>query len=201
MSATIKRLDPIFSDLLGVKESWTGYIAAHLIRKKGMNPNSAFFEDTLTDICTKLWFDLSSGGLKEKVCVHIKSTTDENVLANLIRPMLSSAIDYRFRSIIREFRKKNEKVVPLMVDVAQKISSEQEFDAENLKEKISAAVLDSKMSKTVKKIALLFLADRLEGMGLRELCEKHGVQRGGSSLKALKHIQECAETIVNSKKE
>jgi hypothetical protein len=201
MSAyAIHSIDPIFSELLGVQASWTGYIAAHLIRQKKMNPNAAFFEDMLTDVCTKLYFDLSAGSLKEKVSVHVKSAKDEDSLANLIRPMLSSAIDYRFRSILRTFRRQNSRFVPLSVDVPQKNHSEDEFDAENLREKISEAVLSRKMTKKVRQVALIFLPDRLSGMGLRELCDKHNIQRGGTALKALKEIQSCAEDFFQSRK-
>lgn len=193
-------LDPIFSQLLGCEGSWTGYIAAHLIKQKKMNPNAAFFEDVLTDICTKLYFDLSDGKLKDKVSVHKESAADTDVLANLIRPMFSSAIDYRFRSIIRTFRKKSEKFVPLSTDVAEKDATSDCFDAENLREKIAEAVLSRKMTKKVRQIVVVILPDRLNGMGLRELCDKHNIQRGGTALKALKEIQSCAEDFFQSRK-
>jgi len=199
-SFVLNGLDPIFSDLLGVQASWTGYIAAHLIKQKKMNPKEAFFEDVLTDLCTKLYFDLSDGGLKEKVSIHVKSTTDQDALANLIRPMFSSAIDYRFRSIIRAFRRKNSRFVPLSTDVEQKSSPSEEIDAENLREKISEAVLSRKMTPKVRQVVVVILPDRLNGMGLRELCEKHNLQRGGTALKALKEIQSCAEDFFQSRK-
>lgn len=192
-------LDPIFSQLLGCEGSWTGYIAAHLIKQKKMNPNAAFFEDVLTDICTKLYFDLSDGKLKDKVSVHKESATDADVLANLIRPMFSSAIDYRFRSIIRSFRKKSEKFVPLSTDVAEKDATSDCFDAENLREKISEAVLSRRMSKTIRGVVVLILPDRLNGMGLRELCEKHNLSRGGTALKALQEIQLGAESVLKER--
>lgn len=196
-TALAQASDPEFCTLLGMKFGWTGYIISFLIRKKGMNTRSALFEDMVTDVVTNLILSLRQGKLREKIESCKALAKDEKELGDKIRPVFTTAIDLRFRglqrNVTRHFRREHQ--FPEDFEASSRAEGGV-TDVDDLKKMITEELQSRRLTPKVKNVALMILPDRFEGMGLREICEKHGISRGQVANDALNEIKSCGETVL-----
>lgn len=204
-------VDAEFAKCLGTDTApvggWTAWVVDTLAGK-GVNSNGAYYEDMVTDIINGILMALQGGALKEKVDIYLHLEGED--LLNKLRPIFTTAVMFRFRdfrqSKIYQIGGKNVTVkksihkrpkceqIPMNhIVVSQESEIGSELDVENLKDMISAE-LNRRAANAPKarnrwfSMASQILPDRFDGMGLREICVKHQIQRGSVVSSALNEI-------------
>lgn len=208
MNATLKAMasttDSEFCRLLGVDLDWTKFVADTL-HKRGVRDNNGTFDDMVTDIVTDLLMALhGENQLADKIQWCRQTAHDNEALMNMVKPVMSSAVHLRFR----DFRRRDSHNIgrqefvdgaPEPMDSQPYIGSE--LDAEGMKEMIAAELVKRRdhangQQRTALDKAMVMLPDRIEGMGLRAICEKHGWGRGKMASLALKEIFNAVEAVA-----
>lgn len=208
MNATLEAIasttDEEFCRLLGVDLDWTKFVADTL-HKRGERDKNGTFDDMVTDIVTDLLMALHGDNqLADKIEMCRATAVDDEALMNMVKPVMSSAVHLRFR----DFRRRDSHNIghQEMVEGAPEPMDSQpyigcELDAEGMKEMIAAELVKRRdnangMQRTALDKAMVMLPDRIEGMGLRAICEKHGWGRGKMASLALKEIFNAVEAVA-----
>lgn len=200
--------DAEFSRLLGVEMDWTKFVIDTLLSRRERSDN-ALFEDIATDIVADLILALSGqNSLAEKVMVCRASAGSDNELLNMLKPLIATAVHYRFR----DFRRRPAAQIghcemPEGVEVmAQFVDVGNELDAESLVEMIHNELAHRQattagMEKSSVDWAIEMLPDRIDGLGIRAICEKHGWGRGRRASMALQEIYKAVEVVATKLQE
>lgn len=204
-------VDAEFAKCLGTDTApvggWTAWVVDTLVGK-GVNSQGAYYEDMVTDIINGILMALQGGALKDKVDMYLHLEGED--LLNKLRPIFTASVMFRFRDFrqskiyqiggrnscnikIKTKRPKCEQIPMNHIVVSREAEIGSELDVENLKGMISAE-LNRRASAAPKgrkrwfSMASQILPDRFDGMGLREICVKHGFQRGSVVSSALNEI-------------
>lgn len=196
--------DAEFSRLLGVELDWTKFVADTLLRR-GVRSDGAMFEDMVTDIVTNLLMALNGeNALADKIAWCRATAHDSDRLLNMVKPVMSSAVHLRFR----DFRRRDEHNIGQhqMAEGGNEPVAHQhyvggEMDAEALQGMIEAELANrleksNGVQRTALTKAIAMLPDRIEGMGVRAICEKHGWGKGRMVSMALGEIFKAVEAVA-----
>jgi hypothetical protein len=205
VQAMAKTTDAEFSRLLGMKFEWTKFITDVLAHRHAINTVGADYEDMITDIVSGLLISLTKGALHDRVQFCIQTARDEDHLMNKLKPVLTIAIDYRFRDF-RQHKSYRHSGIQFPEKFDATGSTEDVgggMDAENLKSMIRDE-LQERFILTGKRrceLALQILPDRMEGLSLREICEKHELSRGSVVSDALNEIYDAVRCVAQELQE
>lgn len=206
-------VDAELNELLGVESGWTDFLYRQLntVSWKG---DGGLKDDMFTDIVNSIIINLHS----EKshlylIAEKIKATTvgDDEARLNGMQRMLNRAVRLRFRDYRREVRFDiGQHIMPHHDEfdgrydntIPDNRSPEHDIEAADMESAIRSelnrrASNSTGFANTVLKLAIQFFPDRCLGLGLRDLCEKHGERRGRKTLLALKEIISAAEAVVD----
>lgn len=206
LKAMAFQTDAELSRRLGVDLDWSQFVADILLQR-GERSDNGLFEDMVTDIVTGILMALDGeNALSEKVAWCKATSHDEASLLNKLKPVMSSAVHYRFR----DFRDRSEYNIgrgqmpedSTFEPVSYDWPVGSELDAEALQSMIEAELSErhakaTGMQRTVLEKAKVMLPDRIEGMGLREICEKHGWGRGKMTSLALNEVFSAVESVIH----
>ena len=196
--------DAEFSRLLGVELDWTRFVV-RVLGQRGVRGNTAMFEDMVTDIVTDLLLALhGENQLSAKVAWCRSTAHDEASLLDMLKPVMTAAVHLRFR----DFRRRHSHNIgnhQMAEGGNEPVASESyigsEMDADEMQSMIEAE-LSSRFDKAVgrRRTALIkaitMLPDRIEGMGLRAICEKHGWSRGAAVSEGLNELFAAVEAVA-----
>lgn len=198
--------DAELSRRLGVELDWSKFVSDILLQRQERSDNG-LFEDMVTDIVTDLILALDGeNALSEKVAWCKATSHDEASLLNKLKPVMSSAVHLRFR----DFRRRDSYNIgrgqmpedTTFEPVSYDWPVGSEMDAEALQSMIEAELSErhakaTGMQRTVLEKAKEMLPDRIEGLGLREICRKHGWGRGKIASMALNEVFSAVESVVH----
>jgi hypothetical protein len=204
LKAMASATDAEFTRLLGVDRDWTKFVADVLL-SRGVRGDNAMFEDMVTDIVTNILMALQGENqLADKIAWCRATAHDEESLLDMLKPVMTAAVHLRFR----DFRRRGSHNVgrhQIAEGANEPVASQHyigsEMDADSLQGMIEAELssrFDSAvgMQRSVLAKSLAMLPDRIEGMGIRAICEKHGWGRGKMVSMALKEIFAAVEAVA-----
>jgi len=197
--------DAEFIRLLGVELDWTKFVG-DVVLKRGMNGDSAMYEDMVTDIVTGILVELhnKSGQFAEKIAWCRATSHDDAALLNKLKPVMTAAVDFR----LRDFRDRksynigrHQMAIGGNEPTAHQHYVGSEMDADGLQTMIESELslrFDRAvgMQRSVLAKSIAMLPDRIDGLGIREICEKHGWGRGKMVSLALKEIFNAVEAVA-----
>jgi len=201
--------DAKFSELLGVDSDWTGFLYSQLSgcswRRGGI------VDDMFVEIVNDILINFHERGRIYELAEEIKANTvgDDEARLDAMQRLMNRAVRFRFRDYRREVRFdigrhsiSDDEGRNWFETVADNHLPEHSLEADGMaveirKELSRRESLSQGFPRTVLEVALKFFPDRCEGMGIRDLCEKHNIPKGRKAGLALKEIISAAETVIN----
>lgn len=205
LSVMACQTDIELSRRLGVELDWTAFVADTLKQRRERSDN-AVFEDMVTDIVTNLILALDGENALSRKIEWCKATSpDDFTLENKVKAVMATAVHLRFRDFrqrpshrIGRRQMPDERIDPVSYDWPVGAELEAESLQGMIEAELSARQAKAKgMKRTVLDRAITMFPDRLEGLGIREICEKHEWNRGKIVSSALKEIYRAVESVAN----
>lgn len=212
MSERADELNAEFDRLLGMtleQGGWTEFVISVLLGK-GVQITGAFFEDFVNDIINGILMDLynpESGISKSVAESQGIAAGNLNILINRLKPIMTTAVMYRFRDFRRPSERTGHSRYDVIHDAVPELTVFQvktddiagEIDVQRIIALIKQELMDiaDKKPTAPHQIACQIFPDRIEGLGIREICEKHHLMKGGSTTKALATIEQATRNVVN----
>lgn len=206
ITAMASQTDVELSRCLGVELDWTAFIARILKQRQSWN-NNGLFEDMMTDIVTGLIQTLNGKNkLSEKIQWCRATSVSEDELVNKLKPIIATAVHYRFRDFRRRpsYNIGNCQIPTFEGDDLQVFYENpgSESDATELCVMIQNELAFQQknavgMRRTILDKAAAMFPDRVEGMGLGAICQKHGWNKGKIVSLALGEIYKATTKVVD----
>lgn len=187
--------DELLAKLLDadIPGGWVKFIGDTL-HHKGMNENSAQQEDLLVTIVNELVLALQTSDSLKTVVANAYGDL------NKLKPTITAAVHFRYR----DFRKRKIHQIgkhefPENFTPGKKSQDLQELDARELHQAINLEFQRRKSQQSdssLLDLAFQFMTDKVNGLELKEIYQKHGISKGSRTQKIMQEITSVVKTVA-----